>query len=230
MKTLLRLRWLGTLALVSTCAIVMAQDQAPPIPPRPPRLVMGRIGTWVRTPTAQYRVVGVKSGQKSYKQQFNQDHRKLHPGFGSDRLAVVELEIQNLQDRPIFPPVFMAALVASDGARTTDFMLDARQQSFLEESGRLDRRGGHMPAEIGANQIMKVALIFSVSAEGKPTSLEFAPENFRDMPFGQPGRFRPGTAGTAPPDGQLGPRPAGPRMPPMDAVRVVMDLTTRGRS
>lgn len=178
---------------------------------------------WVTTRVAQYRVVGIASGLKDYRQKYNQVGKVIHPGFRSDRLAVVELEIKNLTDRPLFPPVFMAALTDSDGVRGTDPVIDTRQQSFATEYPNEDRRERFEPAEIAPGQSMKLALVFSVSPKAKPTAIEFAPWNFRDMPFG---RVPPGPGGApGQPERRFGPRTAGPRMPPGESVRVHIDLS-----
>ncbi len=240
MRTNLRNRGLGLVVLLPASIaafgqVFTSQDGSVPPPPRPPariQLVKGKIGDWIFAGTIRYRVVDTMTGLRSYKMQFNQSGKKLHPGFPSDRLAAIELEIENRGDRPIEPPVFMAALTDSDGARGTDWILDARQQAFLEESTRGGRAMSRIPAQIGVKQTMTVALVFSVSPKAKPTLLEFSPENFRDMPFGQPGRYggQPGRFngqldGTPPPQRQFGPRRDGPPPPPRDVFRISVDLT-----
>ena len=231
MKTNLRNRGLGLVAFLSLATLVSAQGadgrtfiprgQGPNV-----QWVRGKVGDWIMAGPARYRVVGVTSGLRSYREQYSQSGKKLHPGFSSDRLAVIELEVTNQLQRPIEPPVFMVALTDSDGVRGTDWILDARHQAFLEESTRGGRSMSRTPAEIAAGQTMKLALVFSVSAKALPTMLEFSPENFRDMPFGQPGRYRP-LGGGAPADGRVGPRPSAQTGPPRDPIRVAVDLTHR---
>ncbi len=239
----LRIRGLGTcsslllgLALAAPAAGQFFNDgpggppQGRPIGAPPPvQTVKGVIGSWVRGGPARYRVVSAVGGLKSYRQQFNQEGRKLHPGFGSDRLAVVVVEIQNELQRPIEPPVFMAALTDSDGIRGTSWMLDARQQAFLEESAGYGRIRSRIPAAIAAGKTEKVAIVFSVGPSAKPVSIEFAPANFRDMRFGQ---GRPGNTGAAEPNSN-GPPMSNPGFGggfrrlqgPPPPVRVVIDLT-----
>jgi len=178
--------------------------------------IRGKIGEWINVGRLEYRVLSATSGLRSYRQQYNQAGRKLHPGFSSDRLAVVEVEVRNNENRPIEPPIFMAALTDSDGVRGTDWMLDTRQQAFLTESGRPGRRAPRIAAAIGDSQMMKLAVVFSVSAKARPTVFEFSPENFRDMPFGQPGR----PSRNAQPGAQAGGPP-----PPREEIRVVVNLS-----
>ena len=237
MNTSLRTRCLGLAALVSASAFAAAQvgpGQGNPPPPGPPpvRFETARLGDMVRVPgegpndgPIMYRVVSVTSGLRDYKQHYNQAGRKLHPGFSNDRLAVIELEVTNQTGHPIAPPVFMAAITDSDGAHGTEWFMDARQEAYVRERRSDAFMESNRPAEIGAAGTMKLALVFSVSAKAKPTVLEFSPHNFRDMPFGRLG-FRPGSA-VAPPARTLGPREGRPNMPPREAIRIRIDLTSR---
>jgi len=209
MNTSLRNRCLGLAVLLSVSAVVFAQEPPPPARfagPPPVRMIHGDSGNWVYTARTGYRVVSVESGLRDYKQHFNQAGRKLHPGFASDRLAVVVIEVKNSSERPLQPPVFAAALTDSEGIRGTEWSLDARQEAYVRErhpDGLID---AGRPAQIGPGQTMKIALVFSISAKAVPTSIEFSPENFRDMPFGQPGGPRLGAGGGTPGRGQIGPR------------------------
>jgi len=191
----LRNRGLGVVALCCVSLTAFGQfsaDQSSrPMqggarPPVQVRTINGKAVDWINGDGVRYRVGSITTGLRSYKQQYNQWGQKLHPGFPSDRLAVIELEVENNQNHPIEPPVFMAALTDTEGAHTTDWMLDTRQQAFIEESNRGGRAMSRIPATIGANQKMKLALVFSISPKARPTVLEFSQENFRDMPFRRP--------------------------------------------
>jgi len=245
MNSFLRNRGLGLIPFAMLSAVTVAQIGNPPIPPptggfpagtfpgsppmAPPPPVIRSPRTphdWVATRVAEYRVVGISSSLKDYRQKYNQVGRVIHPGFRSDRLAVVELEIKNLTDHPLFPPVFMAALTDTDGVRGTDPIIDTRQRSIPTEYPNEGRRERFAPAEIAPGQSMKLALVFSVSPKAKPVAIEFAPANFRDMPFG---RMPPRPGGPPSPPGQperrFGPRPVEPGMPPLESVRVYIDLS-----
>ena len=230
MKTNLGYRCLGLLILLSCCVVAVAQggaQQARGNPPRPQlRVIDGKLGEWVGVGSFRYRATSTASGLRDYRQQYNQGGKRLHPGFPSDRLAVVQLEVLNMSPRAVEPPIFMAALIDSDGVRGTDWLLDVRQQAFLEESSRGGRASSRIPAMIASNQTMKMAVVFSISAKAKPVSLEFSPENFRDMRFGDAGRYQRGGAVPTPAQGQIGPRGGGQNRqgPPRDAIRVSIDL------
>ena len=151
----------------------------------PPVLLKGTMGQWVGGGEALYKVVSHESGLKDYRQKYNQSGRVIHPGFSKDRMAVVEIEIKNVTDHPILPPVFMAALTDTEGARTTEWSLDARQSSFIADSGRGRKWSEGSPCEIGPGATMKVALAFSIAPKARPTMIEFSPENFHGMRFGR---------------------------------------------
>lgn len=228
MKTNLRNRGLGLVIALSLTPFALAQaggGQDGPSQLARPRIrintIQGKVGEWVTAGPAKYRVVMVDSGMRSYRQQFNQWGKKLHPGFPSDRLAAITLEVQNMTERPIEPPMFMAALTDSEGARTSDWIMDVRQQAFLEESVRGGRAMSRVPEAIGPQKVIKLALVFSVAPKSVPTQLEFSPRNFRDMPFGDPSRYRQGAGGQ-----RAEPRAAAPSQGTQPApMRVVIDLT-----
>ena len=228
MKTSMRNFGFGLSALLSLAGAANAQQGGQAAPPAP-RIVLGKLGEWVGAGPALYKVISYESGLRDYRERFNQAGKTIHPGFPKDRLAVLIVEIKNTTDHPIFPPLFIPALTDTDGVRTTDWKLDTRQNSFVTEHQREIRDDSLSPAEIAAGQSMKIALIFSISPKATPTALEFAPENFRDMPFGR-SRFQAGTGGASAARGQVGPRPVNQRRPPRDVIHVHVDLVPKTRS
>ena len=225
MKTSMRNFGFGLIALLSLPIASAAQQAGQGAVPAP-RVVSGKLGEWVGAGPALYKVISYESGLREYRERFNQAAKTIHPGFSKDRLAVVIVEIKNTTDHAIFPPMFIPALSDTDGARTTEWKLDARQNSFVTEHPREMRDDSLSPAEISPGQALKLALVFSISPKATPTSLEFAPENFRDMPFGR-SRYQPGSGGATPAGGQLGPRSNVARRPSREVIHVHIDLVPK---
>jgi hypothetical protein len=225
MKTSMRNFGFGLIALLSMSVASAAHQSGQGTPPAP-RVISGKLGEWVGAGPALYKVISYESGLHDYRERFNQAGKTIHPGFSKDRLAVIIVEIKNTTDHAIFPPLFIPALTDTDGVRTTEWKLDTRQTSFVTEHPRDMRDDSLSPAEIAPGQALKLALVFSISPKATPTYLEFAPENFRDMPFGR-SRYQPGTGGATPAGGQIGPRSNAVRRPVRDVVHVLIDLVPK---
>ena len=135
----------------------------------------GVIGDWITVGPGKYRITGVTTGVKEYKQRFNQLGKTLHPGFPADRLVVVDVEFENRSGAPIAPPIFTPAITDSEGIHGVDWLMDARQQSFPTDLAKDPRAETSKPSEINPDQTAKLALVFSLSASAKPQQLEFRP-------------------------------------------------------
>ena len=212
-----------------------SMGQTPPPPASMPQSVQvpGSLGEWVGGSVALYKVTSYESGMRSYKLKYNQSGTVIHPGFATDRLAVLQLEIKNVTDHPILPPVFQASLTDTEGALTSEWRLDNRQKAFVKAEAQDIRSGPENPAEIAVGQVMKVALIFSVSAKAEPVKLEFSPENYHTMTFGQRRdgsrsfRNELGFGHSSGPSDLLKPAPA---KPVPTRMRVSIDLVPKKKS
>jgi hypothetical protein len=224
MKNVTRVIAIGLIGVLGS-AISFATFQAgTPLNLAPKSLVKGKLGEWVGSGNAIYKVDSYESGLRDYRQKFNQAGKVIRPGYPKDRIAVIQIEIRNITDHPILPPLFTPALTDTDGVRTTDWKLDTRQVSFVTDHPRDSREDSSSPAEIAAGQIMKLALVFSISPKARPTAIEFAPQNFRVFHFGEISRYSQRSRMSPPPEHVLGPRPAEPNRQPEPAVRILIDL------
>jgi hypothetical protein len=155
-----------------------------------PTIVSAKLNESFTLGSLQYQVVKVTPGLSSYLLQHDQRGARLTPGYKTDRLVVVDVEVTNPSAMPAAFTGLSPALVDSEGAMTNHAQWDVRQQSFVRATGEsagaamrfdystsTDDNGSYGDAS-GAVMVapgghVRFALIFSEPAKVRPGGLRF---------------------------------------------------------
>ena len=139
------------------------------------RAISAKQGEVIPVGDLRYRVLGVKSGQKEYTQRFDQRAQTQMPGFSTDQLVVVDLEVENIGEAGLDPAMFAFKLVDSDGGMSSGGAIDTRLRSMVVVQGvprNAGAPGTEARAEIAPKGKRKLAVVFSIPRDTKPKGLQ----------------------------------------------------------
>jgi len=129
----------------------------------------------------RYTVTGVRDGVTSYVQRFDQRESTLTPGFKTERLAVVELTVENLGNQPQRFTSILPALTYGDGSVTDHAQWDVEQSSLVRTTSEVQINAqdlysfGHDPVTVAPAGKAHFAVIFSHPARSKATRFSVQP-------------------------------------------------------
>lgn len=130
-----------------------------------------KAGESIPAETLRYRVLRVQSGLKEYVQRYDQNRVRMRPGFESDQLVVVELEVENVGEQSIDPTMFGFKLLDSEGGVSSFGLYDARLQSKVVAAGIPDAMST-LRAEVAPGGKSKIAMVFSVPPSARAKGIE----------------------------------------------------------
>jgi hypothetical protein len=130
-----------------------------------------KAGEAIPAETLRYRVLRIQSGLKEYVQRYDQNRVRMRPGFESDQLVVVELEVENVGEQSLDPTTFGFKLIDSEGGVSSFGLYDARLQSKVVAAGVPDAMATSR-AEVAPGGKSKIAMVFSVPPSARAKGIE----------------------------------------------------------
>lgn len=127
----------------------------------------------------RYRVLNVREHLADYEQQYDQRQSRLSPGFKSESLTVLEVEVTNPTPTPSLFTEVVPALTYGEGSTTDRAQWDVEQKSFVRTGNALQQNPQDVhsfaldPVTIAPGGKVRFALIFSVPTQSKSIQLSF---------------------------------------------------------
>lgn len=128
-----------------------------------------------------YRVTSVQDGAKTYTQRFDQRESKFTPGFESERMVVLNFEVENPTAVPQRFASILPAIAYGDGSQTDRPRWDVEQKSQVRTSNDLlinpqdNYNFSFDPVDVAPSGRVRFALVFSHPARTKAIKLSIEP-------------------------------------------------------
>jgi hypothetical protein len=153
----------------------MADITAPP--PAPAVTIQSHLNDDVVVGDFAYRVTGIKSEDRTYREQFDQRGQKLHPGWSTDKLEIFFITVTNRGTQagtPFLPGSSDFTIFDDQKVGYTSNNLDIRQASVVQGDDLASTSYSDSPVSIiGPGGSLSYAVIGSIPKESHPTMVEF---------------------------------------------------------